>query len=311
MWSASRSTPTSPARCGDQEHGDLGALRGSTEEAELLQPFLRLSALAHTTLSDEEFHLAARRVVALSRTGSPGELAEYCLRFLSTRDEHHYPLGRVSLRAERPCGFRQDFNELLARLEVLDKDSLARLEPPAHDVVCAVVVIELEHLARALAAGCRETEQPHCGKLAAALAREVTLTLRNGPDQRLEWRNEMRLVEDDQRILPEQARVVGPHPPADAVTAEEEPRPDHVHGPDHDCGQRGILEPLAVVCVLPAKCGDRKAPFAESERHAQFRNAVEPSPELVRDRRRLVYHRAAVHDVDQAPGQASAAQRSR
>src|SRR5579883_774737 len=94
--------------------------------------------------------------------------------------------------------------------------------------------------------------------MAIATSAELLGAIRDAAQQGLERRNEMRFVENDQRIRTEQTGVIGPHPARDAVACEQQPRADHVDRADNDRRDRGIREPFPIINMSAAQCGNRK-----------------------------------------------------
>src|SRR5206468_1099801 len=79
------------------------------------------------------------------------------------------------------------------------------------------------------------------------------MDLRKQTGERL---RKMRLVENDERILPEQPRINRPQPRRKVVSAEQQPAANHVHRADDDRRFGGIVRPFAVVSVLAAEGAD-------------------------------------------------------
>ena len=103
--------------------------------------------------------------------------------------------------------------------------------------------------------------------------------------------------------------MVRAHAPRHAVAFEQQPGADHVDGPDHDGGLRGIFKPVPVVGESAAQRGDGE-PSARIEPQLLRQPAVHVRPQTfrqtLREPRRLIHDRPPVDDIDEPPGQACA-----
>jgi CRISPR-associated endonuclease/helicase Cas3 len=96
----------------------------------------------------------------------------------------------------------------------------------------------------------------------------------NLPKQCLKRRNEVRFVENDQRVRTEQTGVIGPHLARDAVAFKQKPRADHVDCSDDDRQARGMVEPFAVIDMGTAQCRNGKCVAAQPKRALEVRGVA-------------------------------------
>ena len=87
---------------------------------------------------------------------------------------------------------------------------------------------------------------------AVQILREEIFSVLDRGEQTLERGNEVRFIKNDQRIRAEQAGVIGPHLPRNAVALEQQSRANHIDSADHNDRRGRIVEPLAVVHMRAA-----------------------------------------------------------
>ena len=126
----------------------------------------------------------------------------------------------------------------------------------------------------------------------------------DGAQQPFEGAGEVRLVQHHEGVAAHQARRIGPHPPGDSVTLEEQTGADHVHGTDDDRRGGRIIEPFTIVHVLAAQGGDREGAVTDLQPppHRIELPAVQPLTDGLGEIGGLIDHRSTVDDVDQAAG---------
>src|SRR5690606_25497039 len=208
----------------------LGLALRACDEAPLTQPLRRGFALVHAAAADEELDIDGlgsrprpRRPLAQRLLNTP--------RVVTARAEHDDTTGRLPLSRQRPGLAGERLGKLLALDGGAQREPLLCLEPLLHDLVAPIRISQPEHLFTApLAArrGQREEPQPwndfSLGWSRWTQRPSVGIdTARELLDQPFERLNEVCLVERDQRVCPEEPRVVGPHLARDTVTREQQP----------------------------------------------------------------------------------------
>ncbi len=173
-----------------------------------------------------------------------------------------------------------------------------------------ITVREPKRFASESTPGRRQREQPEAREHASQglVARPELETAPCHPlQQLLEWWHEVCLVENDQGVGTQETGVIRAHLPGHSVAFEEEPRTDHVHGPDDDGGRGRILQPFAVVDVLAAERRDgERALTVQTEPLLEVRVGIDQIAEASGHLCGLVHDRATIHDVDEPPGKFSA-----
>ena len=206
----------------------------------------------------------------------------------------------------------EGFRETRARGELGHAQPLACHQALLYDGLLAVFGCQSEHgpgqcLGPVPAGGGKGHEaERRRDRIGAAHRTELAVAMRfDLPQQGFERRAQMRLVEQNERIDTEEAGMVRTHSPRHAVAFEQQPGADHVDGPDHDGGLRGIFQPVPVVGESAAQRGDGEpCPRVEPQLRGQLAGHVRA--QTFREPCRLIHDRPPVDDIDEPPRQAGA-----
>ena len=224
---------------------------GATKETVFVQPIREGSSLKHTPPTNQEF---GNRFASVScEPFVDFALHPHSILSAVTIDEHTgWPL------AETPCPLSKLRYQLRRIIEHLNSKPLGCFKTLRDGLVSPLFGRKPKDLLSAsaiFAPRCRQRKQPerrHDLPVLLLVRAKSVRSVCNPLEKFFKRRNQMRLVEHEERVGTEQPCVIGPHLARYAVTREEKPRADHINSADDDGGSSRIHKPFPIVHMLAA-----------------------------------------------------------
>src|SRR5690606_35179338 len=138
------------------------------------------------------------------------------------------------LIAYRPCSFRRTFSDALLRLKGAELEHLRRCKPFPNDWMRAVFLVEFERLPAARSTGSGQRQHPARGRPHPENfpRSEVLARACDSLEQTLERRNEMRFIENEQGVVPQESGHERSDSPRRSISLKQQTRSDHIDRPD-------------------------------------------------------------------------------